>query len=157
MESITKFLAKKLRLKVNTEKSAVGRPWNRKFLGFTFTKGMTPKRRIAPAALLRLKQRLKEMTQRNRGNSLEHVVRELKTYMTGWYNYFKFCSKNSFVWERVDSRTRYRLRAILEKRSNSGKKACRGRGLAHFTWPNDFFAEHGLFSLLSAPKLVRQS
>lgn len=115
MESITKFLAKELRLKVNVEKSAVGRPWNRKFLGFTFTRGKMPKRRIAPVALLRLKQKLKEMTQRNRGNSLAQVVKELKTYMTGWYNYFKFCETPT-VLEDLEQWLRRRLRCMVWKR-----------------------------------------
>ena len=115
MESITKFLARKLRLKVNEEKSAVGRPWERKFLGFTFSKGRTPKRRIAPAARLRLKQRLKEMTQRNRGDSLEQVVQELKTYMTGWYNYFKFCETPT-VLDSTEQWLRHRLRCMAWKR-----------------------------------------
>ncbi|MBS2005157.1 MAG: group II intron reverse transcriptase/maturase [Cyanobacteria bacterium SZAS LIN-5] len=115
MESITKFLAKKLRLKVNAEKSAVGRPWERKFLGFTFTRGKSPKRRIAPAALLRLKQKLKEMTQRNRGNTLEQVVQELKAYMTGWYNYFKFCETPT-VLNDIEQWLRRRLRCMVWKR-----------------------------------------
>jgi RNA-directed DNA polymerase len=115
MESITKFLAKRLRLKVNLEKSAVGRPWERKFLGFTFSRGDIPKRRIAPAVLLRLKQKLKEMTRRNRGNSLEQVMREIKTYMTGWYNYFKFCQTPT-VLDKTEQWLRHRLRCMIWKR-----------------------------------------
>lgn len=118
MESITKFLAKRLRLKVNVEKSAVGRPWKRKFLGFTFSMGRTPKRRIAPVAVLRLKQKLKQMTQRNRGRSLEQVVQELKTYMTGWYNYFKFCETPT-VLDATEQWLRHRLRCMIWKRWKS--------------------------------------
>lgn len=115
MESITSFLANKLRLRVNKEKSAVGRPWERKFLGFTFTKEKKVRRRIAPTALLRLKQRLKEMTQRNRGNSIGQVVKELKTYMTGWYNYFKFCETPT-VLRDIEAWLRHRLRCMIWKR-----------------------------------------
>lgn len=118
MESITKFLAKRLRLKVNKEKSAVGRPWNRKFLGFTFTREKKQRRRIAPAALLRLKQRLKEMTKRNRGRSLEQVVDELRTYMTGWYHYFKFCQTPT-VLRRIEEWLRHRLRCMVWKQWKS--------------------------------------
>jgi RNA-directed DNA polymerase len=118
MDSITRYLAKKLRLKVNMAKSAVGRPWERKFLGFTFSRGTMPKRRIAPVALLRLKQKLKEMTQRNRGNSLEQVVQELRTYMTGWYNYFKFCETPT-VLDRTEKWLRHRLRCMVWKRWKS--------------------------------------
>jgi RNA-directed DNA polymerase len=71
MESVKRFISRRLKLKVNESKSAVARPATRKFLGFSFTSGREPKRRIAPKALDRLKDRIREITQRNRGTRLE--------------------------------------------------------------------------------------
>ena len=67
MKSLTRFITTKLKLKVNEQKSAVARPWERKFLGFSFTRAETPKRRIAPKAVLRFKERVRELTSRTRG------------------------------------------------------------------------------------------
>ncbi len=89
MESITNFLSKRLRLKVNEAKSAVGRPWERKFLGFTFTNQKQPRRRIAPAALERVKAKIRTMTIRKRGDTLKQVIEELTSYLRGWINYFR--------------------------------------------------------------------
>src|SRR5512135_2411070 len=77
MESITRFITTKLKLKVNESKSAVARPWERKFLGMTFTPHWEPKRRIAPKALGRFKQRIRELTRRTRGIRLEQMVEQL--------------------------------------------------------------------------------
>jgi RNA-directed DNA polymerase len=70
MRSISSFITNQLKLKVNVEKSAVARPWARKFLGFSFTSGTKPKRRVAPQALNRLKEQVRELTRRTRGISL---------------------------------------------------------------------------------------
>ena len=83
MESITRFITTKLKLKVNEQKSAVARPWERKFLGFSFTAGEEPKRRIAPKALVRFKERIRELTRRTRGVSLERMVEDTARYLTG--------------------------------------------------------------------------
>jgi hypothetical protein len=72
MTSVTRFLTRRLKLKVNEAKSAVARPVERKFLGFSFSRNKEPKRRIAPKALLRCKQKIRELTRRTRGISLEH-------------------------------------------------------------------------------------
>jgi RNA-directed DNA polymerase len=77
MESITGFITKKLKLKVNREKSAVAAPWKRKFLGFSFTSEKAPRRRIAPKARTRFEARIRELTQRNRGISMAKRVTEL--------------------------------------------------------------------------------
>ena len=66
MESVSRFIAKQLKLKVNSEKSAVARPWQRKFLGFSFTSAGVPKRRIAPKAVDRFKERVRKLTCRTR-------------------------------------------------------------------------------------------
>src|SRR6266705_4057648 len=77
MESLTRFIMSKLKLQVNQQKSAVARPWARKFLGFSFTSAGTPKRRIAPKAVDRFKERIRELTSRNRGVSIERMAEEL--------------------------------------------------------------------------------
>lgn len=120
MQSITLFLSKKLRLKVNVDKSAVGRPWERKFLGFTFTREKMPRRRIAPAALERLKAKLKEMTSRKRGNTLQQIVQELSAYLRGWLNYFGYCQTPTVLRE-TGSWLRHRLRCLVWKRWKRSK------------------------------------
>src|ERR1700732_2519209 len=91
MESITRFITQKLKLKVNEAKSAVARPQERKFLGFSFTAGPEVKRAIAPKALDRFKQRIREITRRAKGVSMETTMEELAPYMRGWRSYFGFC------------------------------------------------------------------
>ena len=91
MESITRFITAKLKLKVNEQKSAVARPWERKYLGFSFTFGSTPRRRIAPKAVLRFKEKMRELTSRTRGVSMERMAEELAEYLRGWIGYFGKC------------------------------------------------------------------
>ncbi len=112
MESVTRFITKRLKLKVNSEKSAVARPEERKFLGFSFTRNRQPRRRIAPKAKVRLKQRVRELTWRTRGVSLEELVRELASYLRGWRSYFGFC-QTPWVLVHLDSWIRRRLRSVL--------------------------------------------
>jgi RNA-directed DNA polymerase len=91
MESITRFITQKLKLKVNEAKSAVARPQERKFLGFSFTNDPEPKRKIAPKALDRFKRRIREITRRAKGVSIKATVEALAQYMVGWRSYFGFC------------------------------------------------------------------
>jgi RNA-directed DNA polymerase len=121
MEGITAFLEGKLKLRVNREKSAVARPWERKFLGFSFTSGVPPKRRIAPKALLRFKTRIRTITRRTRGVSLGTLVRELGHYLQGWQGYFGFCQTPT-VLERLNQWIRRRLRSAAWKQWRSGKR-----------------------------------
>jgi RNA-directed DNA polymerase len=121
MESITRFITTKLRLKVNQSKSAVARPWERKFLGFSFTNGREPKRRIAPKALDRFKERVRELTRRTRGVSLETMVGHLARYLDGWRGYFGFCQTSS-VLRDLDSWIRRRLRCVAWKQWKRGKR-----------------------------------
>ena len=81
MEGLKRFLATKLKLKVNELKSAVARPWDRKFLSFSFTRGLAPKRRIAPKAVDRFKERVRELTSRTRGVSIERMAEDLTRYL----------------------------------------------------------------------------
>ena len=103
----------------------------------------------------KLKATIRMKTKRTNGHSFQDIVQSLNASLRGWYNYFKFCSPTSWTWERIDQWVRYRLRALLDKRRKS-RRRCLGRGPAHYRWPNAYFTEHGLFSLKSAVKLVRQ-
>src|SRR5258708_16807174 len=91
MERISRFNTQKLKLKVNEAKSAVARPQERKFLGFSFTAGPDIKRTIAPKSLERFKQRIRETTRRAKGVSIKTTMEELAKYMCGWRRYFRFC------------------------------------------------------------------
>jgi RNA-directed DNA polymerase len=91
MKSITRFITQRLKLKVNETKSAVARPQERKFLGFSFTDGPEIKRAIAPKALTVFKDRIREITRQAKGISIETTVKRLATYMVGWRGYFGFC------------------------------------------------------------------
>ena len=91
MNSVTRFITQKLQLKVNETKSAVARPQERKFLGFSFTNGPAVKRAIAPKALVRFRDRIREITRRAKGVSIKSTVEELARYMVGWRGYFGFC------------------------------------------------------------------
>jgi RNA-directed DNA polymerase len=121
MRSLTRFMTTKLKLKVNGQKSAVARPWERKFLGFSFTSAETPKRRIAPKAVLRFKERVRELTSRTRGVSTEKMAEELARYLRGWIGYFGNC-ETPRVLERLEEWTRRRLRAVIWKQWKRGTK-----------------------------------
>jgi RNA-directed DNA polymerase len=115
MASISRFITKRLKLKVNESKSAVDHPQNRSFLGFSFTGGRAAKRRkIAPKALARFKARVKVLTRRNQGRSLGQVIITLSAYLRGWRGYFGFC-QTSKVLRDLDSWIRHRLRCLQWK------------------------------------------
>ena len=81
MASVEQFLTGRLKLRVNAVKSAVDQPAHRKFLGFSFTIGPVPKRRIAPPALDRFKERVRDLTRRDCGNSLDTITKDLARYL----------------------------------------------------------------------------
>src|SRR2546429_27491 len=112
MESITRFITQKLKLKVNEAKSAVARPQERKFLGFSFAAGPDIKRTIAPKSLERFKQRIRDITRRAKGVSITATMEELAPYMRGWRNYFGFCETPE-VLVALTRWVRLRLRAAL--------------------------------------------
>jgi len=112
MESVTRFITQQLQLKVNETKSAVARPQDRKFLGFSFTAGREVKRTIAPKALDRFKARVREITRRAKGVSIETTIEELAPYMRGWRNYFGFCETPEAL-VNLTRWVRLRLRAAL--------------------------------------------
>ncbi len=119
MASIERFLTKRLKLKVNKAKSAVARPVKRKFLGFSFTKGKQPRRRIAPQSRTRFRSRVRELTRRTRGRSLAQIIKELSVYLIGWRGYFGFCETPSVLRE-LDQWIRRRLRAVVWKQWRRG-------------------------------------
>ena len=120
MASVSRFLEKKLKLKVNQGKSAVARPGERKFLGFSFTSGSEPKRRIAPQALERFKLRVRELTRTGRHLAPAHLVNRLKLFLTGWRGYFGFCETPS-VLRKLDSWLRRRLRMVFWRQWKRGR------------------------------------
>ena len=119
MASITRFIMTKLKLKVNEQKSAVARPWERKFLGFSFTANREPKRRIAPKAVIRFKEKVRELTSRTRGISMERMAEELAQYLRGWLGYFGKCETPS-VLQSLEAWTRRRLRSAIWKQWKRG-------------------------------------
>src|SRR6266853_2676873 len=112
MESITRFITQKLKLKVNETKSAVARPQERKLLGFSFSTGPEIKRMIAPKALDRFKQRIREITRKAKGVSIETTIEALPSHIRGWRGYFGFC-ETPVVLEYLTRWVRLRLRAAL--------------------------------------------
>jgi RNA-directed DNA polymerase len=155
MASVTRFLTTRLKLTVNAAKSAVARPWERKFLGFSFTSGATPKRRVAPKALVRMKARVRQLTQRTRGVSLEQMVRELATYLTGWRGYFGYCETPS-VQQALDSWVQRRLRCVIWKQWKRGTRrftGLRARGLGRDLTARTAGSPHGPWHLSLSPAL----
>jgi RNA-directed DNA polymerase len=112
MESITRFITQRLKLKVNEAKSAVARPQERKFLGFSFTTGPEVQRVIASKALDRFKQRIREITRRAKGVSMAATMEALAPYIRGWRSYFGFCETPA-VLLNLTRWVRLRLRAAL--------------------------------------------
>ncbi len=112
MASITKFLSQKLRLHVNASKSAVARPWNRVFLGYSMTHHRVPKLKVARQSVLRLKKKLKMLLRRGRGQRLDRCIAALVPVLRGWMIYFRL-SEVSGIFARLDSWIRRRLRLVI--------------------------------------------
>ena len=108
MASITRFIERRLKLQVNAEKSAVAHPWQRSFLGFTLTEETTPRRRIADKAVVRFKDRVRNLTGRNRGVSLSRMIADLNPLLRGWAGYFGFSQGRELP--SLDGWVRRRLR-----------------------------------------------
>ena len=111
MASLTRFIERCLKLQVNVQKSAVARPWQRSFLGFTVTDEEQPRRRIAEKALARFKDRVRELTRRHRGVSLQRMITDLNPLLRGWAGYFGFSQLREL--ESLDGWTRRRLRCVV--------------------------------------------
>jgi RNA-directed DNA polymerase len=172
MENVTRFITQKLKLKVNEAKSAVARPSQRKFLGFSFTAGPEVKRIIAPKALNQFKQRIRDITRRAKGVSIERTMDELAPFMRGWRGYFGFCETPDVLiyltrWVRLRLRTALwrqwktprRRRAALLELGVRPRLASNTAGSSHGAWylarakalsvglPNAYFKSLGLPSL----------
>jgi len=173
MESISNFITSKLKLKVNPSKSHIGRPWECKFLGFRLVGGRQSKRSIAPAAIARFKDRVRELTRRTRGVTIQQMIERFNRYLIGWRGYFGFCQTPS-VLKQLDSWIRRRLRSVVWKQWKRGKKrfaklrklgvskdlAAQTAGSAHGPWrisrspalsyalPNAYFDTLGLAKLI---------
>jgi RNA-directed DNA polymerase len=177
LASVERFLSRKLKLRVNTEKSAVDKPVRRKFLSFSFVNRNGPKRRIAPEAMMRMKRRVRKITQRSRGRSLEQIVEELSIYLRGWRGYFGICETPTTLRD-ADRWIRRRLRSLIWKqwrhshkrftelgqRGVSRELALQTVGSPHGPWRlsnspalaiamgNNFFKSLGLIPLLNEAK-----
>lgn len=173
LESITRFVEKRLKLRVNLEKSAVDRPWKRKFLGYSLTWHKEAKLKVAPESVKRLKANLRERFRQGRGRSLSRVIQSLQPLLTGWINYFRLAEVKR-IFEELDGWIRRKLRTIvwrqwkrvytraknLMKRgletAHAWKSAFNGRGpwwnagASHMNkaLPKKFFEQLGLVSLL---------
>lgn len=115
MRSVTQFIEKKLKLKVNQAKSAVDRPWKRKFLGFTFSWDKKfPKVKISKQSLQRVKAKIKAITSRKMPIPMEMRIKELNQYLTGWCGYYALADTTN-VFQQLDEWTRRRLRMCMWK------------------------------------------
>lgn len=119
------------------------------FLGYHFEQG---KRWPSKKSLAKYKAKIRRLTRRTNGLSLQEIIRRVNSVNRGWFEYFKHSRK--FTFESLDGWVRMRLRSILRRRQ--GKRG-RGRGIDHHLWPNAFFAEHGLFSHFTAYAQAHQS
>ena len=155
MASITRFITTKLKLKVNQQKSAVARPWERKFLGFSFTANREPKRRLAPKAVLRFKEKVRELTRRTRGVSTERMAEDLSRYLKGWIGYFGRCQTPT-VLQSLEEWTRRRLRSVIWKQWKRGTvrfAELRKRGVNHDLAARTAGSAHGPWRLADSPGL----
>jgi RNA-directed DNA polymerase len=155
LAGIEKFLEKRLKLKINRAKSAVAKPSVRKFLGFSFTGGAEPRRRIAPQAIARFKAKVRELTRRTCGKSLAQITKELSVYLIGWHGYFGFCQTPS-VLRALDEWLRRRLRAIAWKHWERGPARfaeLRRRGVGRDLAAQTAGSPHGPWRLANSPAL----
>lgn len=157
MAGLKAFLTGKLKLKVNEAKSAVAPPHTRKFLGFTFSVHDQARRRIAPKALARFRERIRELTQRTRGVSVDQMIGTLKRYLTGWRGYFGFCETPS-VLQKLDEWIRRRLRCYLWthwKRGRTRFEELVARGVSRNLAAQTAGSPHSAWHLSCSPALSK--
>jgi len=173
MKSVTKFLSERLRLKVNVEKSAVARPWERKFLGYSMTWHKQPRLKVAPESIKRLKAKVRNIFRIGRGRSISKVIKDLNLLLQGWSQYFRLAEVKG-IFEELDGWIRRKLRCLLwwqwkrnftraknlmqrgVDESRAWKSATNGRGAwwnsgaSHMNeaFPKSFFDRMGLTTLL---------
>jgi RNA-directed DNA polymerase len=181
MASISRFIEDKLKLKVNREKSAVARPWERKFLGYSFTNQRQPQIRVAETSIGRFKDKVKVLFREGRGRNLGRFVNEtLNPLIRGWIQYYSLTETRRFA-EELDGWLRRKLRCILWrqwKKPWTRLKRLMGRGLPeetavqsafnqrgawwnsgaqhmNFAFPKKFFDSMGLVSMVDRLCMVR--
>ena len=173
MKSVTEFLSKRLRLKVNAEKSAVARPWERKFLGYSMTWHKQPRLKVAPESLRRLKAKVRTIFREGRGRSLKKVIEDLNQLLRGWIGYFRLAEVKG-IFEELDGWLRRKLRCLLWrqwkrpftraknlmkrgleklrawKSATNGRGAWWNAGASHLNeaFPKSYFDRCGLIALL---------
>ena len=153
MNSVTRYLRDSLRLTVNAQKSAVDVPRNRKFLGFTVSRG-DARIKVAPKAIDKLKATIRELTCRTRGRRLTEIVQELKTALTGWKSYFGVAEVLSPLRE-IDKWVRRRLRCYAWKQwGSAGYRELRKRGVSVREAWNISKSAHGPWRLSQTPALT---
>ncbi|BHH82376.1 group II intron reverse transcriptase/maturase [Desulforhopalus sp. 52FAK] len=153
MRSVSHFLSRRLKLNVNEEKSAVDRPWRRKFLGFTFRTHKDVRIRVSPESERALKQKVRVITKRTRGLSFDTIVEELSKYLRGWVGYYQLNEiKRPFT--ELDKWIRRRLRCYAWKQwGRSGYRRLRELGISvRLAW-NTSKSAHGPWRLSHSPAL----
>lgn len=133
MQSVTNFLTKRLRLRVNQDKSAVDRPWKRQFLGYSLTNARNPKLRVSPDREQRFKKKLRPLWRAGRGRSISDTLQRLASIVRGWVSYFKLCDVKA-AFNRLDGWAKRRIRLLFWrhwKRYKTRLKEMVKRGLSH--------------------------
>ena len=173
MAEITQFLKERLKLTLNSEKSACARPWERKFLGYSFTAHREAKLKIAPESLKRLREKVRERLRVGRGRSLAATIGELTGLLRGWMNYFRLTEVKGVLddldgwirrklrcllwrqWKRVITRAKSLMKRGLGKQrawqsATNGRGAWWNAGASHMnsTYPKSYFNRMGLVSLV---------
>ena len=150
---ISRYIERRLLLKVNEAKSAVDRPWKRSLLGFSLTGRRPNRRRISEKAITALRRRVRAMTSRTRGVSLQRLIEELRRYLLGWPAYFGY-AEAKYVLREIDSRVRRRLRCYLWKQwGRAGYRELRKRGVSRDLAWNTCKSAHGPWRLSRSPAL----
>jgi RNA-directed DNA polymerase len=180
MESITRYLQQRLKLKVNREKSAVERPWRRKFLGYSMTRDRHPRLKVDRSSIERMKTKLKEKFSKGRGRNIERFIKDLKPVLVGWANYFALSDvKGSFdeldgwvcrrlrsilwrQWKQPATRKRNLMKQGLEevravRSAGNGRGPWWNSGASHMNeaFPKKYFDALGLVSLLDQVKRIQ--
>lgn len=181
LASIERFLAQRLRLVVNRDKSAVARPWPRKFLGYTFTMHHQPKLKVAPESVKRFKSHLRERLRRGRGRHLGRVITALRPMIRGWVSYFRKSQvritfedldpwirrKRRAIWWRQWKRPRTRAKHLMQRglaRERAWRSAMNGRGpwwkagASHMNQavPTRYLTQLGLLSLVQEARRLER-
>ncbi len=153
MKSLQCYVGDSLRLKVNTQKSAVGRPWNRTFLGFTFSRKRGHKIKVADKSFAKLKATIRTLSRRTRGHSLRQVIAELKKFLLGWKAYFDIAEVLSPLRD-LDKWIRRRLRSYVWKQwGRKGYRMLRRLGVKRQLAWNTAKSAHGPWRLSASPGL----